>query len=829
MKRTGAILVLLSFFFLTCCAGGTQDSSDIINDDELGVDVPRDTYRNSFTEEQIPDYWESYGVGDPFVYRFDGMYYLICSTTWMNTSTPGVISATGLLGWKSKDLIHWEKCTGKGLPEGYISVDDCTYIAYAPEMTYINGKFYIVESRHGEGHYILESDSPEGPFVKSVDNFGLRIDGSFFVDDDESIYLLNANTYNISCNKLNYDMASNSFKITSNGDLDIDSNVNFEGTSIASWTEGPYMLKKDGIYYLTYTGPAVSADSYKVGYSYYIQDDNSSFFSEYSFNSTDDYILLNTDDDYRGLGHSATVLGPNMDSYYIAYHSLVSVNGPYRRYNIARLNFNGSEMSVNHPELENNLSPQMPDFSSYNKEGMQNDLSNKGTDETFTVEFNAKGNNKMYFSYIDESNYAYVQMQTGSSDTLVIGRVENGNDTIIQSIKMNNKYDYSKLHTFRVAHRDGKLRVYFDNMMKIDTVLNKPLSGGKVGYESGSAYSFTGFSNDAFDSSAQKDYKQDKFLSSTYDEEKSVLDDESIVTLERTAKSDGSYNNGLIGQKAVKLHSKGQRASYKIYNFEDGYYGLDLTISNRSQGKRIGVRIDNGPIETVTIPNEGFEEDAIKYYVTSFSMAKGTHYITLYYEGDEVEIINGSYYKTTDVEASFENDLSSYMTQGATYVNMWKVKDGAHYAMSENRQLIYIGQDTLRNYVAEVDIKFDGNTVANVAGIVARADNPSFHATYDTRTSIQGYYCSLNNSTISIQEVNYNKSKEMVADAGANLFESGRYYRLKVEMIGKTCKFYVDDELRLTYSSALGPTHGKIGLYTTGAACYYKNLSVKTA
>lgn len=819
MKKQRGILCLLVLSLLSGCNGGINSSSsevnsydDIVQNNELITEVPRETYKNSFTEENIPDYWPSYGIGDPFVYRYDGMYYLICSTSTINKDT-------GIRGWKSKDLIHWEKCTGQGLKEGYISEDPQTYCAYAPEMTYINGKFYICESKHGEGHYILESDSPEGPFVTCVDNFGEQIDGSFFIDDDEKIYFLRANNINISGSLLEYDYENKEF-VLENNYLKKVSSKTFQDTSIASWTEGPYMLKKDGIYYLTYTGPNVVSEAYKVGYSYYIESEGSTFFDRKAFTSSNDYLLLNTSDDYRGLGHSATVMGPNMDSYYIVYHSLVSVTGPYRRYNLAKLNFNGTEMTVNHPESENNLVPEMPDFSSFDGENMENNLSNSSTEDTFTIEFNSIGNNRMYFSYVDNNNYAYIQMN--EDDNFVFGKVENGSEVELEKQKMNNHYDYSVNHTYRVNHKDGRVVVYFDNMKKIDVNLSTPLSGGKVGYQENTTYSFTGFSNDAFDSSSQSDYKQDLVPSSTYDENKSILDDESFVELKKEA------GNGFEGGKGIKLHSSQQRASYKIYNFESGLFGIDLTIPTQYMGKKVALRIDNEEPIHVTIPNEDVNDDLLKVHVGNVEMNKGSHFITLYYDGDEITFTNISYYKTTEQQVTFENDLSSFMTKGAKYVNMWKLKNDGHYALSGNRQLLYVGDDTIRDCEVEVDINFDGSTVANSAGVLLRANNPAYH-TSDGDDSIQGFYAGISNSKVFIREENYNKSLDGASDSeGSNMYASGVDHHLKVRIEGKKIDLYVNDRLMLSYTSPLGPTHGKVALYTTGAACTYKNLKVTT-
>lgn len=127
----------------------------------------------------VSNQWEGYGIGDPFVMRYNGMYYLYCST---------LDSELGVRGYKSADLVNWAPMTGEGLREGYVSQDNITKAAYAPEVYYWNGMFYMYTSPAGNGHYVLTSESPEGPFVKATNSFGLSIDGSVLIDDDESLY-----------------------------------------------------------------------------------------------------------------------------------------------------------------------------------------------------------------------------------------------------------------------------------------------------------------------------------------------------------------------------------------------------------------------------------------------------------------------------------------------------------------------------------------------------------------------------------------------------------------------------------------------------------------
>ena len=128
------------------------------------------------------------GVGDPFVYRFNGKYYLYPSA-----------GPDGIIAWESEDLVYW-KCLGVVLD------DPIAANAYAPEIYYFNGTFYLITSPRGEGHYLYTSDGPTGPFERLTDNFGLTIDGSIFADDDGTCMtkeMLEDNGENIDPTKMN--------------------------------------------------------------------------------------------------------------------------------------------------------------------------------------------------------------------------------------------------------------------------------------------------------------------------------------------------------------------------------------------------------------------------------------------------------------------------------------------------------------------------------------------------------------------------------------------------------------------------------------------------
>ena len=179
-----------------------------------------------------------YGIGDPFVMRFNGTYYLYPSS-----------SEVGVKVFTSTNLVNWNY-------EGFATTEPVTYFAYAPEVTYYDGAFYMVTSPSGKGHYILKSDNPLGPFKLVTNNFGRSIDGSFWIKDDDKILLLYPQDSTIKSTEIDKATLTPIGLVTS------------LNATLKDWTEGPGIFRRDNMFYLTYTGNNVISDGYRVGYSY---------------------------------------------------------------------------------------------------------------------------------------------------------------------------------------------------------------------------------------------------------------------------------------------------------------------------------------------------------------------------------------------------------------------------------------------------------------------------------------------------------------------------------------------------------------------------------
>ena len=196
------------------------------------------TYTNPLLTCQSESAWPSYGFGDPFVMRYNGTYYLYVSTK---------DGSVGVKCWTSTDLVNWKS-------EGFCTNEKLTKGAYAPEVYYYNGFFYMYTSPAGNGHYVLRSTSPTKGFEIVTGNMGMSIDGSVFIDNDGEWYFYTAGHGAMQV----YDMISPT-KMRNGRSL---STVSVNG----AWTEGGMVVYHDGYYYMTYTGNHVLSPSYRILY-----------------------------------------------------------------------------------------------------------------------------------------------------------------------------------------------------------------------------------------------------------------------------------------------------------------------------------------------------------------------------------------------------------------------------------------------------------------------------------------------------------------------------------------------------------------------------------
>ncbi len=171
--------------------------------------------------------------------------------------------------YSSTDMVNWTDHGAVASLEDF-AWSDKTNGAWAPQAIERNGKFYLYCPIHGDGIGVLVADSPTGPFRDPLgkrlidsDNIWDDIDPTVFIDDDGQAYLYwgNPKIYYV---KLNEDMVSYDRSIGENGIVSLEmteeafgKNDKEDAQHISQYTEGPWLYKRNNIYYMIYAASGI--------------------------------------------------------------------------------------------------------------------------------------------------------------------------------------------------------------------------------------------------------------------------------------------------------------------------------------------------------------------------------------------------------------------------------------------------------------------------------------------------------------------------------------------------------------------------------------------
>lgn len=590
----------------------------------------------------------------------------------------------------------------------------------------------------------------------------------------------------------------------------------------------------------TFAGNFVESWGYRVGYSTLTA---SSLYDSPFVVSADSVVLLDTLSEQHGLGHCTTTIGPNLDSYYMAYHTIDKDNvGFYREYNLNRVSYTRNRMSVNHA-LKGNEMPEMPAFyvgadgNSYSQERADTLtetgdkwLSSAATGDVFTAEYNFKnvqtdGSFKLYFG----SNDYYV---TVINKTI---QLKKGNE-LIASGTLVNDFDFSKLHQITVSHKAGRIAVKFDDLTKIDTTLTTPLTGGKIGY-AGVARADIGattFSGYAFGSSDETEASivDGSIWADNYMPEQSKLTGESgVKEIEYDYYDDYSAYSDT---NALSLKTVGDYVTYKIDVNADGYYGIDGLIDKSSFDGVLGVQVDNAKPLTFNVGKINFSDNDVDFGVDALyvkkqlgelSLTKGIHTITFILAKGEFTAVSLDFYKSSEYAPSFSATLDAYVLQGSRYYSQFALADGAHFSDVNLNRLVMFGTNKLTDYTVSVDVKLTSEPSARRAGLVVRLNNPNypFEAPGSDASAMQGYFIYFDDEGIYAEKLNYSADLLASAEVDAPLDE---YHKLEVVCKGNSITVYLNGAKKLNIVDSYAYTHGGVGLFSVTTEVYYKNLKI---
>ncbi|MDR1171491.1 MAG: glycoside hydrolase family 43 protein [Bacteroidales bacterium] len=248
-------------------------------------------------------------VADPFILEENGTYYLY-----------GTSARDGIVVWRSADLVHWDgPC---GATSGLALHKDDSWgerMFWAPEVYRINDKYVMTYSVE-EHIAVAESSSPLGPFIQTEKKPLLAekgIDSHIFIDDDGTPHLYWVRfqggniiyTARMSRDLKTVDMSTARHCITPEPGT-------WEHTDAeprANVAEGPFVMKRGGKYYLSYSCNHYQSPDYAVGWAVADKPEGP------WIRNKDNPILLRHNG-YVGTGHHA-FLQTSSGKIYIIYHA----------------------------------------------------------------------------------------------------------------------------------------------------------------------------------------------------------------------------------------------------------------------------------------------------------------------------------------------------------------------------------------------------------------------------------------------------------------------------------------------------------------------------
>ncbi|MBN1125168.1 MAG: glycoside hydrolase family 43 protein [Sedimentisphaerales bacterium] len=256
----------------------------------MAISQTAKTYRNPIID--------AIGPADPSVILYKGTYYLY--PTW---------DGRGYDVFVSKDLIHWQK-----KPKCYT---DARGGAWAPDVFHNktgDGKFYLYYTMNnpagGKLIGVAVADNPLGPFINKNNMVETNaIDAHLFADDDGSLYLY----YVLIGDPFRIFVQPMSDPLTKKGDpTEVIRPTEHWEQRRGAITEGPWMLKHRGLYYLMYSGSGANGPEYAIGYA--VAKSTTGPFKKYSENP-----IAKQGNGVYGPGHHCVVTGPD-GGLWMVYH-----------------------------------------------------------------------------------------------------------------------------------------------------------------------------------------------------------------------------------------------------------------------------------------------------------------------------------------------------------------------------------------------------------------------------------------------------------------------------------------------------------------------------
>ena len=717
-------------------------------------------------------------AADPFVLRFNGKYYLYTT------------GAEEIRVYESEDLVHWTF-------KGHCTQDGEGRIAYAPEVFYWRGAFYMITSPSGNGHYIMRSNSPLGPFRRVTENFGYSIDGSLFAADDGKLYMLN-----LPGNKNIGVVEIDEKTLTPKG-------VNKStGVTLNHWTEGPGLIRRGAWYYLTFTGNHYLSTGYRVAWASRKGDPLGRYTQV-----ADHTLLINSvfKDDFTGLGHSASFYGPDLDSIYASYHCHApeqTGGGLVRWYNLDRLLTNGGMLYTTGPSNTAMPVPNQPDKRG-DAQGELRDFTETADGYFAEVTASRRFTQECNFSLHGGEMSWRMGTREGQAATIATDGKKMyfkvGEKTIAKA-DVPELGEEGRLHTLRVECTEEILYVYIDTM-RLLTVNKLAITADIIGASKrqGAAYSFMAHTAKALGDS---DLTAMKAIPGRFAAVHAV---------------NGAQLETIEGPELEALAAYLGSADYNVRIAQEGAYCFDLTLRAKDAGRQMTMTLDDKLILAFTVPEAPDKAAWFTYTTEPVELPAGDHLLGISGEGVALMTIDTFAHEVME-EKTWALDQNN--RKGIVTLGNFSAKDGALSIGTGKNGFALIGGQGCTNYElrATADIPKMGS---GFSGLLVHATHASIHEA-QVAEAVFGYGIAITNTGLTIRRMNYGHSMEATKvkiDGWKDLTQ----VKLTVRMEANVLSVFVGDaqEPVAVIRDASPYTHGMCGLFSTGKELRVTELSVR--
>jgi GH43 family beta-xylosidase len=439
--------------------------------------------------------------GDPAVLKYNGVYYLYHT----GPREVPVYQSTNLVDWEKVGVVLYASDD----PKHWAQVD-----LWAPEIIHENGIFYMyvtgaMRNEDGSGNDdirrigVATSNNPTGPFelaeLPLTDEWS--IDAHPFKDEDGTYYMF----YNV---RNDYTKGPNGVigtgnvvdrmmdleTLSGNPTMVVKPEHVWEGNKENSffWNEGPFVLKRNGLYYQMYSAGFFGDDTYGVYYATSNRPMGTDGMDDKGWTKWQGgKPILKTNDACLGPGHHVVVKGPNGLDDFIVYHGYEpNEDVQERRVRVGRFKWEENHIWLEPPSFSELPLPEMPTFDGRfinTVEEINNGLQEHKY-ENYFFEMNVNFSDVKSSVdlggdafYLDDGNRVKWTINT-NNHTLNIYVMKNNKEVLTREVDLPNEFSPQAYHSIQVNKQGNELRLSIDHVF-VDLSLDYKDVAGNVRLE----------------------------------------------------------------------------------------------------------------------------------------------------------------------------------------------------------------------------------------------------------------------------------------------------------------------------------------------------------